>query len=103
MSWPPFSEFSSIPGPKTKEVEYPEDSRLKGQPLSLVVRPKQCRSALIGADEISDDERRLAVYHFDRGGRDRGCGFLFVCLAWFAVTFRRSDIAGRHSLFAESE
>jgi hypothetical protein len=26
-------------------------------------------SSLIGADEISDDERRLAVHHFDRGGR----------------------------------
>src|SRR5438477_8300743 len=48
MSWPPFSEYSSIPGPKTKEVEDAEDSQLKGQSLSLVVRPKQCRCPVSG-------------------------------------------------------
>ena len=40
-------------------------------------------SSLIGADQISEDERRLVVHHFDREGR----GFLFVYFEWCAVTF----------------
>jgi len=45
---------------------------------------------MIDADEISDDERRLAVHRFDRAGRDWRGGSFWACFAWFAVTSRRS-------------
>ena len=52
--------------------------------------PLSCRgkifdrlSSLIGADQISEDKRRLVVHRFDHEGR----GFLFVYFEWFAATF----------------
>src|SRR6266496_3167469 len=56
--------------------------------------------SLIGADQISEDKRRLVVHRFDHEGR----GFLFVYFEWFAATFpsavARPAVTARGSVLA---
>ena len=57
---------------------------------------------MIGADEISDDERRLALHCFDRAGRDWGTDF-FSCISRISrLRFERSGKAGRRCVVGES-
>src|SRR6266516_1872732 len=74
----------------TDRCGYARRSRLASKPNSLQQNRNlflnEPLASLIGADPISEDERRLTVQHFDLGGCQRS-GFPFVYFAWFAVTF----------------